>query len=132
MPLPISWAIDQHVILITSVGDSTDQDFFALDQPCADLIEASPAEQVHVIIDCSGSPYTPSGKAITQIRFPKNPRIGWVILVGSVNVLQRFGFAIGSTFFKIQAKQANTVAEALEFLNNADHTLPDVKVERVS
>ncbi len=66
-------------------------------------------------------------KSVTQVKWPKHPRYGWTLVVGSTNPFQRFVVAIANNFFKGRQRNFDTREEALDFLNEVDSTLPTLR-----
>jgi hypothetical protein len=88
-----------------------------------------------MIIDTTKYKFSPSAKAVTQLEFGKHPRMGWSVLIGATNPLERFVFVIGSNFFKMRSKMLPNMDEALRFLNKMDPSLPpltDKSLEQAS
>jgi hypothetical protein len=135
MSIQLSWYLENHVMLLVSHGESSDQDMFEVDQPIIDYLTQSQAPLVHLIINNLESSFTPSAKALPRLKFPKHPRCGWVILVGPTNTFQRFVGAVATGLFKARQRMFDTMDEALVFLNDMDSTLPpprDTKLDKAS
>lgn len=137
MSLHLSWYLENRVILVVSKGKSLnqDQDMFDIDQAIVDYINQSDAPLVHLITDFRDGSFSPSMKAVGKLQSSKHPRIGWAIVIGQMNSLQRFSLAMAISFFKLRNRMVDTLEEALDFLNYVDSTLPplrDGKLDKAS
>ena len=137
MPLQLRWYLENRVILLTSQGDSSDQDLLDIDQKVINYLNQSDAPLVHFIMDQRNVPPAPPSKAAaqikvaTQLKWPKHPKYGWAIMIGPTNSLQRFIIAVATNFFKIRQRGFNTMDEGLDFLNDIDGTLPALRDHRL-
>lgn len=132
MPVNLSWYIENRVIQIINEGQISDDDMLRIDQPIIDLMNASSFPLVHMIVDNSKATYTPSVKTITQAKFPRHTKCGWVVLVGPANSFMKFVNAVVTNVFKTRNRMFDTFEEAVAFLNEVDSTLPalsDMKSE---
>jgi hypothetical protein len=127
MSIQLSWYLENRIILLTSHGESSDQDLLNLDQPIINYLNQSQAPLVHLIADHRRGGKMPSLKVSMQIEWPKHPQYGWGILVGLTNPLQRFLVVVASNFFNVRQRMFNTMDEALDFLNEVDSTLPALR-----
>ena len=127
MSSQLTWYLENRVILVANEGMISDQDMLSVDQPIADYMNQSKAPLVHLIVDNTSAIYAPSVKTVTQAKFPKHPQCGWVLLVGPTNTFTRFVNAVVTNVFKTRNRMFNTRAEALDFLNEVDSTLPPLR-----
>jgi hypothetical protein len=127
MAIQLSWYLENRVILLTSQGDSSDQDLLDLDQQIIEYLNQCEAPLVHLIADHRKGGKMPSVKVSTQIQWPKHPQYGWGIMVGLTNPVQRFLVAVASNFFKVRQRMFNTMDEALDFLSEVDSSLPPLR-----
>jgi hypothetical protein len=127
MPSQLSWYLENRVMQIVNHGDVADQDLFDIDESVIQYIDQSSAPLVHLIVDHRNGNNAPSAKGLTQLNWPKNPRLGWTILIGLKNPFQRFVTVVAANFFKIRLRLVNTMDEALDFLNEVDSTLPALR-----
>jgi hypothetical protein len=127
--------------LLSSQGDSSDQDLLDIDQQVINYLNQSDAPLVHFIMDQRNAPPVPSSKVAaqikvaTQLKWPKHPKYGWAIMVGPTNSLQRFIIAVATNFFKVRQRTFITMDEGLDFLNDIDSSLPalrDNKLDKAS
>ena len=135
MTSQVGWLLEKRVILTYNEGVVADEDMFANEQPILDYLNECTVPLVHMIVDHRKGIGTPSSKALAQLRWPKHPRMGWMILVGMANPLQKFVVTGASNFFKTRMRMMNTMDEALDFLNEVDSTLPalrDTKLDKAS
>ena len=131
MSIQLSWYLENRVLLLTSQGESSDQDLLDIDQPIIEHLNQSNAPLVHLIADHRKGGKMPSMKAAAQIQWPKHPQYGWGIMVGLTNPVQRFLVAVASNFFKVRQRNFDTMDEALDFLNEVDTTLPALRDNRL-
>ena len=134
----LSWYLENRVLLLTSEGESSDQDLLDIDQSVINCLEQSTAPLVHLIMDRTNAPPVTSSKVAAQIKlasqlkWPKHPKYGWAIMVGPTNSLQRFIVAVATNFFKVRQRMFNTMDESLDFLNDIDSSLPSLRDTRLN
>ncbi|MBA3871478.1 MAG: hypothetical protein H0X30_20225 [Anaerolineae bacterium] len=127
MPAQLSWYLENRVLLMINYGEVADQDLFDLDQTIIDYLDNCTVPLVHTIIDHRKGMNSPSVKGLTKLRWPKHPKVGWMIMIGMKNPLQRFVVAVSTSFFKTRMRMFNSMDEALNFLNDVDSTLPPLR-----
>ena len=127
MPAQLSWYLENRVLLMTNHGEVTDQDLFDLDQTIIDYMNSCTAPLIHTIIDHRKGINSPSAKGLTRLHWPKHPKVGWMIMIGMKNPLQRFVVAVATSFFKTRVRLFNSIDEGLIFLNDVDSTLPPLR-----
>jgi hypothetical protein len=133
MPIQLNWYLENRVLLLTGDGESSDQDLLDLDQPMINCLNQCNVPLVHLIIDQRNAPPIPASKVAaqikvaTQLKWPKHPRYGWAIMIGKMNPLQRLVVTVASNFFKARQRSFETMKEGLDFLNEVDSTLPDLR-----
>src|SRR5690242_8209805 len=127
MPIQLSWYLENRVILLSNHGEIKDQDLFDIDEPIIDYMNQCDAPLVHLIVDNRDGFNQPSAKSVTQVKFPKHPKMGWLIMVGVDNPIQKFVVAVGASFFKTRVRIFKTMDEAANFLNEVDSTLPALR-----
>src|SRR5690242_9872525 len=124
MPVKLSWILENRVMMVVAEGDYSDEELIGLDGQIIKYLDQSTAPLVHMVMDRHGADHTPSIKSITQVKWPKHPRYGWTLVVGSTNSLQRFVVALANNFFKGRQRNFDSVPAALDFLNEVDTSLP--------
>jgi hypothetical protein len=112
---------------MTNHGEVTDQDLFDLDPTIIEYLNSCTAPLVHTIIDHRKGINSPSAKGLTRLHWPKHPKVGWMIMIGMNNPIQRFVVAVATSFFKTRMRMFNTIDEGLAFLNYVDSTLPALR-----
>lgn len=127
MPVQLSWHLENRVMMVVAEGDYTDEELINLDAQVIKYLDQSSAPLVHMIMDRQGTNHIPSIKSVTMVKWPKHPRYGWTLVVGSTNPFQRFVVAIANNFFKGRQRNFDTREEALDFLNLVDSTLPPLR-----
>ncbi len=127
MSSQVSWLLENRVILTFNQGVVSDQDMFDNDQPITDYLDQCTAPLIHMVVDHRNGIGSPSSKALAQQHWPKHPKMGWLIMVGMANPFQKFVVAVTSNFFKTRLRMFNTMDEALDFLNEVDSTLPQLR-----
>jgi hypothetical protein len=127
MSSQLSWYVENRVMQIINQGELVDQDLSNLDESVIRYIDQSSAPLVHLIVDHRNGINSPSAKGLTQLNWPKHPRLGWTILIGLKNPFQRFVTVAAANFFKIRLRLVNTMDEGLDFLNDVDSTLPALR-----
>ena len=78
-------------------------------------------------MDRKETDHIPSAKSAMMVKWPKHPRYGWTLVVGTSNPFQRFVVAIANNFFKGRQRNFDTFDGALDFLNEVDSTLPPLR-----
>ena len=127
MSSQLSWYLENRVMQIVNQGELRDQDLFDLDGSAIQYMEQCSVPLVHLIIDHRLGSNSPSAKGLMQLKWPKHPKMGWIVMIGLANPLQRFVTAVASNFFKTRLRMVNTLDEALDFLNEVDSTLPALR-----
>jgi len=127
MSSQLSWYLENRVMQIVNHGEVTDQDLFDLDESAVHYMDQGSAPLVHLIIDHRKGINSPSAKGLMQLKWPKHPKMGWIVMVGMANPLQKFVTAVASNFFKTRLRMVDTMDEALDFLNDVDSTLPALR-----
>jgi hypothetical protein len=127
MPIKLDWYLENRVIIITAEGDYADEELINLDGQVIQYLDQSTAPLVHMIMDRQGTNHIPSIKSVTMVKWPKHPRYGWTLVVGSSNPFQRFVVALANNLFKGRQRNFDTFDEALDFLNEVDSTLPPLR-----
>ena len=127
MPVQLSWHLENRVMLVVAEGDYTDDELINLDGQVIKYLDQSTAPLVHMIMDRQGTDHVPSMKSVTKVKWPKHPRYGWTLVVGSTNPFQRFVVAVANNFFKGRQRNFDSREDAFDFLNLVDSTLPPLR-----
>src|SRR5262249_44343349 len=127
MPVKLSWYVENRVMMVAAQGDYTDEELIALDDQVIKYLDQSTAPLVHMVMDRQETTHIPSIKSVTMVKWPKHPRYGWTLVVGSTNPFQRFVVALANNFFKGRQRNFDSLDEALDFLNHVDSTLPPLR-----
>jgi len=127
MPVKLSWYLENRVMMVVAEGEYTDGELINLDGQVIKYLDQSTVPLVHMIMDRQGTTHIPSMKSVTMVKWPKHPRYGWTLVVGSTNPFQRFVVALANNFFKGRQRNFDTRDEALDFLNEVDSTLPPLR-----
>lgn len=127
MPVKLSWYLENRVMMVVAEGEYTDDELINLDSQVIKYLDQSTVPLVHMIMDRQGTTHIPSMKSVTMVKWPKHPRYGWTLVVGSTNPFQRFVVAVANNFFKGRQRNFDTREEALDFLNEVDSTLPPLR-----
>lgn len=127
MPVKLSWYLENRVMMVVAEGEYTDDELINLDAQVIKYLDQSNVPLVHMIMDRQGTTHIPSMKSVTMVKWPKHPRYGWTLVVGSTNPFQRFVVALANNFFKGRQRNFDSREEALDFLNEVDSTLPPLR-----
>ena len=127
MSLKLSWYLENRVMMIVAQGDYTDTELINLDDHVIKYLDQSSAPLVHMIMDRQETDHIPSPKSAMMVKWPRHPRYGWTLVVGTSNAFQRFVVAIANNFFKGRQRNFDTLDQALDFLNEVDSTLPSLR-----
>ncbi len=115
------------VMMVVAEGNYTDDELINLDGQVISYLDQSNVPLVHMIMDRQGTDHIPSMKSVTKVKWPKHPRYGWTLVVGSTNPFQRFVVAVANNFFKGRQRNFDNREEAFDFLNEVDSTLPPLR-----
>ncbi len=127
MPVKLSWFLENRVMMIAAEGEYTDEELIGLDGQVIQYLDQSPMPLVHMIMDRQQTNHIPSIKSATMVKWPKHPRYGWTLVIGSSNPFQRFVVALANNLFKGRQRNFDSLDEALDFLNLVDSTLPPLR-----
>ena len=127
MPYEASWLVEGRIVMIVGSGNLSKTDIDRMDADMLAYLEDSDAERVHFIFDASGMVKLPGLSVMSEMRAPKHPAMGWNIVAGDLNRLTRFLVATVARFNRVRFRTFDSVDEAIDFLWNADTTLPESK-----
>jgi len=123
MPYEVQWLVEGRVILAELIGDLSPDEMPAFNQLMHQYLDQSDATKVHYIVDTTRIGKMTGLNPMRTFTFPKHPRMGWTVGVGISNPAIRMIGHVASYFFRMRAKEANTVEEGLAFLQRMDSTL---------
>ena len=130
MPYEASWLVEGHVVIIVGSGNLSKADIDRMDADMLAYLEGSDAGWVHFIFDASGMVKLPGLSVLSEMRAPQHPAMGWNIVAGELNRLTRFLVATIARLNRVRFRTFDNVDAAIDFLWNADSTLPDSKPGR--
>jgi hypothetical protein len=81
---------------------------------------------IHNIYDCTGLEALPPLVEMGRLQVARHPKVGWVIFVGIQNDMLKFMLSITTQMFGQRLRFMNSHAEALQFMQQMDSTLPDL------
>ena len=127
MSYTIKWIIEDYVFYVDVNGDSSIEDMTEVNNIAIKMMESSPAERLHLIIDSTNSKKEPSifaqNKILTSLVHKK---CGWVVDVTNNNVLMG-ALNKGIALLKhLSYQSADSIEDALQFLKSQDEKIPEL------
>ncbi len=123
----VTWLVEGKLLLFNSWGKVNVNELKEMDHRIGAMLESSTAPLVHGIHDHSRAEHIPSAKDLMKVKSGNHPRVGWLIIVGLDNKLMKFFVSATGQVFGLRLRFMNSVAEALDFLQDVDSTLPDLQ-----
>lgn len=126
MNYQITWYVEGRVVLSQHLHTATPADVAQMDVEYLALLEQADVPLVHFIFDMSQQDSVPDLKTMANMQFTKHPRMGWSIVVGTLNPITRFLVSTVAQINKARFRSFTTLEEALRFLQDIDASLPDL------
>jgi hypothetical protein len=127
MPIYSTWVVEGHLVYWKSWGALTEDDIAPYDAESLALLEHT-ATMLHTIADHTQLQQLPALKGLTTLSAARDPRLGWYLVVGSMNPIIRMMVSIAVQVSKIRLRFFDTFESALEFIREQDSTLPPIEV----
>jgi hypothetical protein len=117
MPFDVSWSNSKQVILLKVEGVLTLEDLQSLFVEAAAMMNET-SDLVHFLVDTRTLQKIDNIPATLKIvqGEPRHPRMGWMIVVGKMNPMIKFGMDFVGLLTKSRYHCVNTMPEALAFL----------------
>ncbi|HEX2618694.1 MAG TPA: hypothetical protein VHL11_01070 [Phototrophicaceae bacterium] len=127
MPFKSAWFVEGRVAYTRIEGALTVGDLPALDQAQQQFLDQSTGILTHTLWDFRGANEVPSPLILKRdLTFPNHKKFGWAIIIGIDNPITRLTLTIAPQLFRVRFRHWETVAQALDFLQMVDSTLPDL------
>ena len=127
MPYRVSWLVEGRVIMAELSGNLTRQELLPYNQTICQHLDSAGTSQVHYLVDASRVHNVPSLTAAKDFTFLYHPRMGWTAAVGVQSPLVRWVGNFLSKLLKARTRELPSVDEALDFLQQVDSTLPNLR-----
>lgn len=124
MAAEVSWYKPGKVILIKTPRAVSDADVRALDPILYRYLSSSEEHPIHLIIDDSEMESMASVEAYKSLQALKHPKMGWIVVVGLHNKVFRMMYAILCHMKNIPVYMAETLDEAIQFIEHTDVSQP--------
>lgn len=130
MKYALQWIVPRRVLYVVVSGNQTLAELRSLIRLEIDTIEAEGESPVHLIVNNSqlgaiqGS-RNDSMRALNQIL--KHPKIGWLVFVHPISTFRQTIARLILRLSRLSWYNANTLAQALNFLNKQDTSLSDLR-----
>ncbi len=131
MPIISTWIVEGHLAYWKSWGALKADDIAPYDAESYDLLNATTAPLLHTIADHSQLEQLPSLKDLATISAGRDPRVGWYLVVGSINPVIKMLVSIAVQIGHVRLRFFPTFDEALVFIQGQDATLPPIEVTEV-
>lgn len=129
MPYQTGWAVENRLIVTRYTGVITIEDIRGQIDVTHALIEQG-TPMIHSIIDLSNIEKWPPLNVVNEFRAMDiesvRERIGWSIIVAN-SVVLKFGSALFAPVFNLRQRIFSTYDEALDFLQEHDPSLPNLR-----
>lgn len=129
MPIETSWLLPDRVTYFKHSGVVTIEELAEAGERGIKMMESSPYPLIHTIQDGRDIKEFPNNVVRLSVAVRKansHPKMGWMVTVNVGDPLLRYVVTMFVKITQQRQKFAASVPEALEFLNNADMTLPDL------
>lgn len=128
MPFKQTWYIHDHIVKVELNGKITAGDIAESFVVSRTFLDESQADRVHFIHDWNGIEHFPTNpyEIRRTLGRPVNEqpeKLGWVVIYGAKKELLRFIGDLTFQLFQIQSHMTDTMASALEFLQQQDPKL---------
>lgn len=127
MPVEVRWYCDGLVLYARLNGKITGSDLVDYSTTIQRFMATSDAPLVHLLVDISGvQAYPPLRDIMKSVRMPA--QTGWSLVMGvASNVMLNFMTQVVTSALQLRFRKADTLDEALDFLQKVDSTLPDLQ-----
>jgi hypothetical protein len=126
MAYKMGWLVEGRIALIYLSDIITTDEAFHFDPDILPYLEHGRESHVHLLFDMSGLEKLPGITTLNKFRWPKHPRVGWVIGYPEPGPMISFVALMTAQIFRSRYRTTNTLEEALTFLQQEDATLPDL------
>jgi len=130
MPVDIEWFLENRVVLVHFRGVVSIEEIVTASNQTNEYVEKCDAPLLHTLHDAAELKQLPHNlKAIrdaTQDDF-KQPKLGWIVAYDVHDKLIGFLGNVTMQLFRVRYRVVNTQADALDFLNLVDSTLPPLR-----
>jgi hypothetical protein len=128
MPFEVTWLVEDRIILsrVWGTDASTADELKPYDAAIVNLLDASKAEQVHMVFDARKAESMPSIGAFRAFTFPKHPKFMWTVSLRTSNRLITILIAATTQLFRTRIRYVDTPQDAIAFLRNLEADLPDL------
>ncbi len=127
MPTSVDWYLEGRVIAARLYGNIEASDIEAIANDMVELVEASDAPLVHILVDVqdmTGFPKSLSAVSKASSAIAGNKRVGWAVHYGTDNQLLKFLSYMVTQMFKVRFRLEKTKEEAVAWLQSKDASLP--------
>lgn len=127
MPVSVSWYLEDRVIREVFTGDITLKDIEAASTQTAAMLDSTDTSLVHLLQDYSGvSSFPRSVNDMNRMVEPlyTHDRLGRVMAYGLSDSAMQFTATMLGQLFQIRYRVMDTEADALDWLQEMDSTLP--------
>jgi hypothetical protein len=126
--LDLQWYIPHRILYIAARGSLSDQDSIHADEMLVHYLNQS-VKPMHLLIDVTQVRKLTTRLLHIQPHVMRHDCMGWVITVGmQYNPIIDFGISALSPKMRIHHRDFATMQRALDFLQSADSSLPDLTV----
>jgi len=98
--IQMDWYVPNEVLYIKAVGKLTDQTLLEGDPTMVRLLDMTPTDTIHLLLDFSQLDYLPSITTQVKLRWAKHHKLGKIIVIGSREPLTFTASLVGQLFRK--------------------------------
>jgi hypothetical protein len=128
MPTDLLWFVENGIVYGHGQGINNVSDLQKLNNEALCYLEQSSSQRLHFLFDlrdiCQQPPLMVQAKLYSYVR---HPRCGWQVFVGPNDRSQQVTVCVVAELTSMRFRCFDRMAEALEFLEIVEPTLPDLK-----
>ncbi|MBC8170796.1 MAG: hypothetical protein H7X77_03970 [Anaerolineae bacterium] len=128
MPVAVNWLVAGRIVINRITGILTEDELSSLDEQMNHFLDQSGSVLMHSVWDFSAAQEIPPAWTIKRaVTFPNHERFGWAIFAGVTSPVMKLTLVIAPQLFQVRFRNCGTLEASLEFLQQVDSTLPDLK-----
>lgn len=128
MPVTLNWLVEGRVVLNHITGILSEAELTEIDQQMHKFLQQADSALLHSLWDFSHAQEIPSAWTIKRsITFPNHEKFGWALFSGVSSPVMKLTLVIAPQLFQVRFRNCGTLDASLEFLQQVDSTLPNLK-----
>lgn len=126
MPYEIKWLIPNEIILERFYGVFTAEEVEAADMQIIALLEGSPRETIHTIVDDADIEQMPPITALSKLKSARHDKLGWTIIYGQKNLGLRFTTTLANKILRFKVMVVDDFEGAIAKIRQLDPSVTGV------